>query len=113
MKKYLPILLLFAFAPFCTALAQTTPPNIVVILADDLGYGGVGFNGCADIPTPNNGAVFSVLISDRAGSVISNNATRIFGNSSKRCRLANEPTPTNFSFSSANPSARYISRWAK
>ena len=53
MKKYLPILLLFAFASFCSALAQTTPPNIVVILADDLGYGDVGVYGCADIPTPN------------------------------------------------------------
>src|SRR5207237_10546345 len=53
MRRYLPALLLVGFAFVSSALAQTAPPNIVVILADDLGYGDVGFNGCPDIPTPN------------------------------------------------------------
>lgn len=59
-----------------------TKPNLIVIMADDLGYADVGFNGCKDIPTPNidrlanNGVVFtdaytaySVCSPSRAGFI--------------------------------------------
>ena len=34
------------------ATAAVQKPNLLVIMADDLGYGDVGYNGCTDIPPP-------------------------------------------------------------
>ena len=33
--------------------ADARKPNIIVILADDMGYADIGVNGCKDIPTPH------------------------------------------------------------
>jgi arylsulfatase A-like enzyme len=34
-------------------LVAAEKPNVIVIVADDLGYADVGYHGCQDIPTPN------------------------------------------------------------
>ncbi|MCD6354696.1 MAG: sulfatase-like hydrolase/transferase, partial [Prolixibacteraceae bacterium] len=42
----------FSFAVITNIYAQEKP-NVIVIMADDLGYADVGFNGSTEIPTPN------------------------------------------------------------
>jgi uncharacterized repeat protein (TIGR01451 family) len=53
--KYLPLALLLLLCWVASSLrAQSSDhPNIIVILADDLGYGDVSYNGCPDYITPN------------------------------------------------------------
>jgi N-acetylgalactosamine-6-sulfatase len=40
-------------APMWASQIAKSPPNFVVILADDMGWGDAGMNGCPDIETPN------------------------------------------------------------
>ena len=46
---------LFCFCIFATgsAVAQQRPPNVVLLVADDLGYGELGCQGNSEIPTPH------------------------------------------------------------
>jgi arylsulfatase A-like enzyme len=44
---------LVSVAPFAAAAAQERPPNVVVFLADDAGWGDYGVNGNSDVRTPH------------------------------------------------------------
>ncbi len=48
MKRFFVLL-----AALSIALPAAAKPNILIFLADDLGYNDVGMQGCKDIPTPN------------------------------------------------------------
>lgn len=53
MKKYLPLLLLITSASAIRAADSPTRPNIVLVMADDQGWGDTGYNGHPELKTPN------------------------------------------------------------
>lgn len=68
------ITLSFCLFVFCTFLAQNRP-NIVLIIADDLGYGELGCQGNAQIPTPNIDGIASNGVRLEAGYVSAPNCS--------------------------------------
>jgi arylsulfatase A-like enzyme len=63
------LLLPLAFSLCPLTFAAASPPNILVILADDLGYADVGFHNCKDIPTPHLDALAKQSIRCTSGYV--------------------------------------------
>ena len=51
----------------CLAAVADDRPHVLVVLADDLGYGDVGFQGCDDIPTPHLDALAAAGVRMTAG----------------------------------------------
>jgi len=68
----LPFLAAVAILPLATALAVDTPkPNILILLADDLGYADLGCQGSPDVRTPNIDALAAHGIRCTAGYITS------------------------------------------
>ena len=50
-RRTVPIALAWFF--LATSVAVARQPNVIVIVADDMGYADIGVHGCQDIPTPH------------------------------------------------------------
>ena len=83
--------------------AADAPPNILVILADDLGYADVGFQGCKDIPTPeldalaasgircSNGYVSHPFCSPTRAGLLTGRYQQRFGHENNPAWLPDDP----------------------
>src|SRR5262245_11579979 len=63
------LLLSLPVALALSPVAIAAPPNIVVIVGDDMGYADVGFHGCKDIPTPKLDALAKSGVRFKSGYV--------------------------------------------
>ncbi|MGC6467475.1 MAG: sulfatase-like hydrolase/transferase [Akkermansiaceae bacterium] len=87
------ILLIFGLLPFAETLAaEGSSPNIVVLLADDLGYGELGCQGNPEIPTPHIDSIAKNGVRFTAGYVAGPNC------SPSRAGLLTGRTPTRFGY---------------
>lgn len=99
MKKFKIMSIIWAFIS-CSCLAQNRP-NIVLLIADDLGYGELGCQGNPEIPTPNIDAIAAKGVRFTAGYVSAPNcspsrAGLLTGKFQTRFGYENNPTgPTN------------------
>jgi arylsulfatase A-like enzyme len=67
-----------------------SPPNVLVFLADDLGYGDIGVHGCREIPTPNIDQLAAEGVRCTSGYVTSPRC------SPSRCGLLTGRTPQRY-----------------
>ncbi len=90
----------FPFAPAAGGSEAVQKPNIILILADDLGYAGIGIQGCADIPTPHTDSIARNGVRFRHGYVSAplcspTRAGLMTGRYQQRFGLETNPGPVN------------------
>lgn len=104
MRSVLPLFLIGVLATSFTDAAEIARrPNILVILADDLGYADVGFNGCKDIPSPHldrlaargvrctNGYVTHPFCSPTRAALLTGRYQQRFGHENNPAWLPDDP----------------------
>lgn len=96
---FLFIISLAALTAFCTFVGASQQPNIIFILADDMGYGDVGFNGQKKIQTPHLDRLAADgvnMTSFYSGSPVCgpSRATLMYGQHTGHCPIRRNPAWT-------------------